>query len=245
MNEKLNDDSNENLELDPKDAVSGSGDSDELEFDKEHFDEIVREKEQFRSIAQRAQADLVNYRNRATQELEEARRTVKFGLLTRFLAIADDLSRAVDSVPDDADQNWSAGILLVLRNLENIFEMEGVKKINALGTQFDPYLHEALLYEENEDANKFFESPSLKEVDKDIKDNYGSQSLFCDDKYTNRSSDSADGQYNDTYKYRYIFAFLQSSSDYTNITIQLLLSATQQPHATLQFSLIAFNVHSS
>ena len=154
MNEKLNDDSKENLELDPKDAVSGSGDSDELEFDKEHFDEIVREKEQFRSIAQRAQADLVNYRNRATQELEEARRTVKFGLLTRFLAIADDLSRAVDSVPDDADQNWSAGILLVLRNLENIFEMEGVKKINALGTQFDPYLHEALLYEENEDANE-------------------------------------------------------------------------------------------
>ena len=154
MNEKLNDDSNENLELDPKDDVSGSGDSDELEFDKEHFDEIVREKEQFRSIAQRAQADLVNYRNRATQQLEEARRTVKFGLLTRFLAIADDLSRAVDSVPDDADQNWSAGILLVLRNLENIFEMEGVKKINALGTQFDPYLHEALLYEENEDANE-------------------------------------------------------------------------------------------
>ena len=154
MNEKLNDDSNENLELEPKDDVSGSGDSDELEFDKEHFDEIVREKEQFRSIAQRAQADLVNYRNRATQELEEARRTVKFGLLTRFLAIADDLSRAVDSVPDDADQNWSAGILLVLRNLENIFEMEGVKKINALGTQFDPYLHEALLYEENEDANE-------------------------------------------------------------------------------------------
>jgi len=154
LNEKLNDDSNENLELDPKDDVSGSGDSDELEFDKEHFDEIVREKEQFRSIAQRAQADLVNYRNRATQELEEARRTVKFGLLTRFLAIADDLSRAVDSVPDDADQNWSAGILLVLRNLENIFEMEGVKKINALGTQFDPYLHEALLYEENEDANE-------------------------------------------------------------------------------------------
>ena len=154
MNEKLNDDSNENLDLAPKDVVSGSGDSDELEFDKEHFDEIVREKEQFRSIAQRAQADLVNYRNRATQELEEARRTVKFGLLTRFLAIADDLSRAVDSVPDDADQNWSAGILLVLRNLENIFEMEGVKKINALGTQFDPYLHEALLYEENEDANE-------------------------------------------------------------------------------------------
>ena len=151
MNEKLNDDPNESFESDLEDAVS---DSQESDFDKEHFDEVLREKEQFRSIAQRAQADLVNYRNRATQELEEAKRTVKFGLLTRFLSVADDLSRAVDSVPNDSDQNWSEGILLVLRNLENIFEMEGVKKLEALGVQFDPYLHEALLYEENEDANE-------------------------------------------------------------------------------------------
>ena len=151
MNEKLNDDPNESFEPDLEDAVS---DSQESDFDKEHFDEVLREKEQFRSIAQRAQADLVNYRNRATQELEEARRTVKFGLLTRFLSVADDLSRAVDSVPNDSDQNWSEGILLVLRNLENIFEMEGVKKLEALGVQFDPYLHEALLYEENEDASE-------------------------------------------------------------------------------------------
>ena len=154
MNEKLNDDVNENTDSGPECESSSSGDPEELDIDKEHFDEVVREKEQFRAIAQRAQADLVNYRNRATQELEEARRTVKFALLTRFLAIADDLSRAVDSVPDDADQNWSEGILLVLRNLENIFEMEGIKKIDALGAQFDPYLHEALLYEENEDANE-------------------------------------------------------------------------------------------
>lgn len=151
MNEKLNDDPNESFEPDLEDAVS---DSQESDFDKEHFDEVLREKEQFRSIAQRAQADLVNYRNRAIQELEEARRTVKFGLLTRFLSVADDLSRAVDSVPNDSDQNWSEGILLVLRNLENIFEMEGVKKLEALGVQFDPYIHEALLYEENEDANE-------------------------------------------------------------------------------------------
>ena len=113
MNEKLNDDVNENPDSGPEYESSSLGDPEELDLDKEHFDEVVREKEQFRAIAQRAQADLVNYRNRATQELEEARRTVKFALLTRFLTIADDLSRAVDSVPDDADQKWYEGILLV------------------------------------------------------------------------------------------------------------------------------------
>ena len=59
MNEKLNDDVNENPDSGPEYESSSPGDPEELDLDKEHFDEVVREKEQFRAIAQRAQADLV------------------------------------------------------------------------------------------------------------------------------------------------------------------------------------------
>ena len=160
LNEKLNDEANDDVESDAEESLTEDHNEEFQKSDlssdlsKEHFDEMVREKDQFRSIAQRAQADLVNYRNRASQELEEAQRTIKFGLLTRFLSVADDLSRAIDGVPDNADQNWSEGILLVLRNLENIFELEGVKKIEAKGIQFDPYRHEALLYDKTEEADE-------------------------------------------------------------------------------------------
>ena len=41
------------------------------ELTLDSFEEALREKEQFRAMAQRAQADLVNYRNRVSQELEE------------------------------------------------------------------------------------------------------------------------------------------------------------------------------
>ena len=115
--------------------------------------DALKEKDRFQSIAQRAQADLVNYRSRAIQEQDEIKRTVRFGLISRFIGVADDLERAIDGIPDEIEKGWKEGILLVLRNLENSLDMEGVKKIDALGEIFDPYKHEALLYE------KTFQSP--------------------------------------------------------------------------------------
>ena len=155
MSEEMNKDSigetpSEDQIVDPN-CVS---DDEETTLSQETFEEALREKEQFRSIAQRAQADLVNYRQRASQELEESRRTVQFGILSRFLGVADDLSRAIDNLPDDADETWIEGISLVARNLSNSLEIEGVQKIEAIGEQFDPYQHEAIMYEERCDEEE-------------------------------------------------------------------------------------------
>ena len=109
--------------------------------------DALKEKDRFQSIAQRAQADLVNYRSRAIQEQDEVRRTVRFAVISRFIGVADDLERAIDEIPDDIEKGWKEGIFLVLRNLENSLDIEGVKKIDVLGEIFDPYKHEALLYE--------------------------------------------------------------------------------------------------
>ena len=106
----------------------------------------------YKSIAQRAQADLVNYRNRASQEIEEAKRAVQFGVISRFISIVDDLERAVENVPKEAQTEWKEGVELVLRNLEKALELEGVSQIESLGKSFDPREHDALLYEENSDT---------------------------------------------------------------------------------------------
>jgi len=124
------------------------------ELTQDSFEEALREKEQFRAMAQRAQADLVNYRNRVSQELEESRRTVRFHVLNRFLKIADDLALAVENIPEETDSTWAEGISLVQRNLENTFEAEGVQKIESLGSLFDPHEHEALMYEEQMDVEE-------------------------------------------------------------------------------------------
>ena len=121
-----------------------------IQDDLDPIEEVIKDRDNYKSIAQRAQADLVNYRTRAAQELEETRRNLKMSIFHRVVSVADDLSRAVDSIPEDSDAQWSDGVKLVLRNFENFLEIEGVKKIESLGLIFDPNFHEALMYEDDE-----------------------------------------------------------------------------------------------
>ncbi|MCI0439131.1 MAG: nucleotide exchange factor GrpE [Chloroflexi bacterium] len=116
---------------------------------RERLDEALREKEQFRMIAQRAQADLVNYRRRASDEQEETRRSANSQLILKILSIVDDLERALAMVPKDAiAPGWLEGLSIVHRNLKNVLAAEGISKIDAQDRPFEPWEHEAVLYEE-------------------------------------------------------------------------------------------------
>ena len=56
----------------------------------EQLSEAIREIDQFKLIAQRAQADLMNYRKRATDEIEETRRNANTGLCLLYTSDAAD-----------------------------------------------------------------------------------------------------------------------------------------------------------
>jgi molecular chaperone GrpE len=106
--------------------------------------------EDLRDKWMRARADLANYRRRAEQEREEV---AKFGtvlLLSRILPIIDDLERALQTVPREMmGFTWLNGIVLIQRKLQAILEVEGVREIVTEGVNFDPNLHEAVLYQES------------------------------------------------------------------------------------------------
>ena len=153
MQEKENDEKLDDVKsevISSEDDVEGTKSEEIANEQKKSVEEIQEELSKeaghYKSIAQRAQADLVNYRSRAAQELEETRRTTKFGIFTRFLNIVDDLSRAVDNVPDDANEDWEPGISFFLRNLENSFDLACVTKISSLCDGFAPHLPDALMF---------------------------------------------------------------------------------------------------
>ena len=77
-------------------------DQDELTRLQAELDEALREREQYKSMAQRSQADLVNYRRRSAEEMAGARERANSQLLLRMLSVADDLNRALDHIPADA-----------------------------------------------------------------------------------------------------------------------------------------------
>ena len=134
-----------------EDDILAGDEADDLQA---RLEEAEREREQFKGIAARAQADLVNYRRRAEEEKEEIRRSAKSALLMKMLSTVDDLDRAIAMIPTNESAGWSEGIRLVRRNVVNMLDTEGVTKVESLGKPYDPAFAEALLFRETEDGEE-------------------------------------------------------------------------------------------
>ena len=97
----------------------------------------------------RALAEQENTRRRAQREREEAIRFAASPLARDLLATADNLRRAIESVPaeraaDEAVAQLLAGVAATERALLEALEKHGIRRIDALGEPFDPDRHEAV-----------------------------------------------------------------------------------------------------
>lgn len=112
------------------------------------LEQAESERAQFRAMAQRAQADLINYRQRVEREGEESRRAGMERAITKLLPIVDDVQMALQHTPAHGSEAawlaWVEGIRLIERRLAALLESEGVTPIAAEGKPFDPFAHEAL-----------------------------------------------------------------------------------------------------
>lgn len=98
----------------------------------------------------RALAEAENQRRRSQREREEAVRYAAAPMLRDLLAVADNLQRALESVPGDvADDNGAfktllEGVQLTARELQTVFERHGIVKLEPMGERFNPHHHEAM-----------------------------------------------------------------------------------------------------
>lgn len=99
---------------------------------------------------QRAQAEFQNYRKRIERDNELMYTSMKGDILKKVLPALDDLERALQNRP--AEDAWANGVELIARKLQNVLEAEGVKRIQAVGAEFDPRFHEAISHEPAEDV---------------------------------------------------------------------------------------------
>lgn len=117
-----------------------------LETLQAELEEANRERSQFKTLAQRVQADLMNFRRRVEEEREGVYNSIAARFITKLLPILDDLQRALDRTPGSAEETaWLEGIRLIERSFQSLLESEGVTTIEAAGNAFDPWQHEALL----------------------------------------------------------------------------------------------------
>ncbi|MBX9635849.1 MAG: nucleotide exchange factor GrpE [Magnetospirillum sp.] len=105
-----------------------------------------------------AKAETENVRRRLEQQAEDRGKYAVSNIAKDVLSVADNLRRALDSVPpaaregNDIANTLTVGVELTERELLNTFERYGIRLIEAQGTRFDPNLHQAML--EMEDASQ-------------------------------------------------------------------------------------------
>jgi molecular chaperone GrpE len=92
-------------------------------------------------------ADFDNYRKRMERQTESKINQGKAELILKFVSIHDDLSRAIETARQGkSDQVVIQGLEGILRNVESLFDAEGVKEIETTGTPFDPNIHDAISF---------------------------------------------------------------------------------------------------
>jgi len=91
------------------------------------------------------QADFENYRKRVASEIEARSAEGKLNLLSDILVIADQLELATRAARENnGTKELAEGLAMTLANLNKVMQAHGLTKIEAVGHQFDPKLHEAV-----------------------------------------------------------------------------------------------------
>jgi molecular chaperone GrpE len=119
--------------------------------------QLEKQLEEANSKALYAAAETQNVRRRLEQELQQATSYAAAGFARDMLAIKDHLDRALAAVGDDlrADKTASqflAGIEATSRELEAVFQRQGIQRVKSIGEPLDPHRHQAMIEIPREDA---------------------------------------------------------------------------------------------
>ncbi|MBI5605311.1 MAG: nucleotide exchange factor GrpE [Deltaproteobacteria bacterium] len=109
---------------------------------KEHYDRYLR-----------LSAELDNYKKRAEKEKNEAYKFAIGSLLKELLPVMDNLERAMEHGRETEDPKaLLEGVEMTYKGFWSVLERHGVTQVEALGEEFDPNHHEAVMVQE--DAQK-------------------------------------------------------------------------------------------
>jgi molecular chaperone GrpE len=124
----------------------------EMETLREQLKKKEAEAEEYLNKYKYLLADYDNYRKRVERESEIIVRREIEKFLMKLIDLRDDYVRAVETARrSETPETIVDGLESVLKNLDSILKEEGVKEIDAIGKAFDPNVHEAISFIDNDE----------------------------------------------------------------------------------------------
>jgi molecular chaperone GrpE len=113
------------------------------------LEELRRERDAVQDRLLRTAAEFENYRKRVERDRREVADLAAADAVHDLLPIVDNLERALQAEGSDA-QSLRKGVELIHRQMLELLRKRHVTTIDALGTDFDPNVHEAVAHEESD-----------------------------------------------------------------------------------------------
>jgi molecular chaperone GrpE len=131
----------DNLDVDgPADTEAGDS-----------LDELRREKDALQDRLLRTAAEFDNYRKRIDRERRDLAEFAAADILSEFLPILDNFERALQAPSGGDAEAFKKGVELIHKQIFDLLRKRGVKPIDALGMDFDPNFHQAVIHETSDD----------------------------------------------------------------------------------------------
>ena len=144
-----------------KDETSGSGeeakDAGDAKEDGEKK-ESSAEEEALNVKYMRLMADFQNFKRRTEKEKSDIYAFANEKIVSELLNVIDNFERAL--LHGAAGDSFAEGMNMIFKQLQGVLEKAGVKEIEALGLDFDPNFHNAVMTEDSTE----YESGKVTEV---------------------------------------------------------------------------------
>jgi molecular chaperone GrpE len=137
--------------------ITGGPDTAELIATRSELKRVQAENAELKDMLARRQADFDNFRKRVERERSETYNRVVADIAAKLLPVLDNLKRAletessVEAAESDEFRHFLSGVDLICKQLNGVLEALGVKPIAAVGEQFNPHIHEAVVTEATDD----------------------------------------------------------------------------------------------
>ncbi|WLR49897.1 nucleotide exchange factor GrpE [Bacillus tianshenii] len=132
-------------------SVEETQETDELAKKQAEIEELQAKVEEYNNRYLRAQADMENFRRRVNKEREADRKYRAQSLIEEVLPALDNFGRALAVDPEkDSTESVLKGMQMVHNQLIEALKKEGLEEIEAVGKEFDPQLHQAVMQVEDE-----------------------------------------------------------------------------------------------
>lgn len=115
------------------------------EDNTDEVEQLKKKVAEMTALAQSIKAEFDNYRKRTALQAKTSKEQGKAELIEELLPVLDAFNQATQVI---SDKSVLDGVNLILKRLESVLTSAGLCKVESLGTEFNPEIHEAVMMRE-------------------------------------------------------------------------------------------------